>query len=134
PDGMEVVCRYEDDRRHAIDSHGLHDGETVHPRHPNVQKDEILANLFDRLDGLGSLGTFADDRGVCVACQQIANPLACERLIVDDQDTELPPAGEGCGRTPSSSEGIRTDGLVVTALVTTGRQLCDPRALAEGRM
>jgi hypothetical protein len=95
PNGVLIVGRHEDDGRHLLGSDRIDDAEAVHSGHLDVQEDEIGMGLLDCFDGFETAGALTDNLGVGMAGEQIAHPLARRRLVIDDQNADLPLARQG---------------------------------------
>jgi hypothetical protein len=87
---MLFIGRQEDDGRHSVDTRRIDNSEAVHSGHFDIQEDELGAGVLDCLDGLETVGALTGDLGTQVAVEQVAHPLACRRLVRDDQNANLP--------------------------------------------
>jgi hypothetical protein len=92
---MLFIGSQEDDGRHPVDSHRIDNGETVHSGHLDVQEDELGAGVLDCLHGLETVGALTGDLGIQMAGEEIAHALARRRLVIDDQNADLPLACRG---------------------------------------
>ena len=85
--GVLVVGGDEDDLG-GVGAEGLDDVETGHLRHLDVEEDEVGAEGDDPLDRLLAVAALADDLDVGLLLEEVAEPLAREGLVVDDEGAE----------------------------------------------
>ena len=79
-----------DDYRNGMLAHDpLEEGQTIHPRHLDVEGDDVGYLLFDALDRRVGIGRHAHDFNLGVRLQDYFQDLADRRRIIDDQYFEL---------------------------------------------
>ena len=64
-------------------------GETVHPGHPDVHQHDVGLVLGHRVCDLAAVRRLADDHDLLDAREQHRQPRADERVVVDDQHSDL---------------------------------------------
>jgi hypothetical protein len=91
-----VVGGHEDDDGRPAGTERLEDREPVQLRDLHVEEDEVGAELADRIHRLAAVAALADDLDVGLGLEEAAETIAGERLVVDDQGSDL----HAASRTP----------------------------------
>ena len=89
PQRVLVVGGDEDDRRHAFGADGLNHAERVEPGHLHVEEHEVWRVVLNRRHGLRAVAALGDDLHILFLLQQRQHALARDRLIVNDQGSDL---------------------------------------------
>jgi hypothetical protein len=85
PHRKRIIGRDENDRREVFCPEGIQDLESVHLRHLHVQEDGVDVSARQNLKGVEAVRAFSDHSDVRFIFQQLADPLARKRLVVDDE-------------------------------------------------
>ena len=80
-----VVRRHEHRRGQLVRLQGRQHLEAIQLRHLHVEKQQVGAIRPDTIGGLGTVAALAHDDDVRLRVEQLANPGARDRLVVDDQ-------------------------------------------------
>ena len=84
-----VVGGDEDDRRHPLGADRVDHAEAVDAGHLDVEEDEVRRLVLDGRDRLRAVAALADDFDVLFLLQQRQHALARDRLVVNDQGSDL---------------------------------------------
>jgi hypothetical protein len=109
-DRVLIVGGGEDHRRrllqHVQVARGL---EPVHAGHAHIEQHHIGREVVGVAERLGAVGGLADHLDVTDLGEQAAQPLACRRLVIDDQHLQPERLGHGLRRAPrpQSAPGSR---------------------------
>src|SRR5579872_5847340 len=80
-----IIGGHENHHGHRLRSDGVQHAEAVQLRHLHVQKDKFGRRLFDSSNRPGAISALADDLYCGLVAKQLAQPVARQRLVVDNQ-------------------------------------------------
>jgi hypothetical protein len=81
---MLVVCSYENDDGHALDSETMQNVEPVHVGHLHVQKNEVGSECRNRIHRLCSISRLTDNLHLAIVLQHFAYSFAREWLVINN--------------------------------------------------
>jgi hypothetical protein len=89
--GSRLGHRADDDDRQRVVLHQLaQEGQAVHARHLDVERQHVGPVLDDHVAGDEGIGRPADHFDRRLAAQRVADHLAHDRRVVDDEDARPP--------------------------------------------
>jgi hypothetical protein len=84
-----VVCGDKHDHRHGLTANGLQNAESIQFRHLDIQKDQVGQRLLDHGDRFTTVRALANEFDVGFGFQQLPQPVAGERFVINDQRSNL---------------------------------------------